>query len=140
MADVLTKAQRRFNMSRIGSKWTRPELVAHNFLKGYRIRHKMHPNLPGHPDILFPQTTTVVFLDGCFWHRCPRCFIQPTSNKLFWAKKIGRNVQVDRKYAAELQKEGYRVIRVWEHEFKNNSQRAVARILKLAGIKEKIRH
>src|SRR2546428_13752132 len=67
--DVLTKAQRSFNMSRIGSRWTAQERALHGLLKGRKVRHRMHPVLPGKPDVLV-LPDLVVYIHGCFWHGC----------------------------------------------------------------------
>src|SRR3990172_11269026 len=106
MVDVLTKKQRSYNMSRIKGKWTKQEKFLHNFLKGNKIKHTMHPNLPGKPDILIPDKNTVIFLDGCFWHKCPKCFKMPATREEFWKEKITRNVLKDRETGRILKKQG----------------------------------
>ena len=123
MTDVLTKTQRSYNMSRIKGKWTYQEKMVHNFLKGGKIKHKMHPKIQGKPDILLGDNT-VIFLDGCFWHKCPKCFKMPATREEFWKTKINRNVLKDRETGRILKKQGYRVIRIWEHDIKNNLHNA----------------
>jgi DNA mismatch endonuclease (patch repair protein) len=118
MTDVLTRTQRSYNMSRIRGKWTSQEKLVHNYLKGRKIQHKMHPPITGKPDILLGEKT-VVFLDGCFWHKCPKCFKMPATRKEFWKAKINRNVLKDRETSRILKKQGYKVVRIWEHDLHN---------------------
>lgn len=118
MTDVLTRKQRSYNMSMIKGKWTKQERLIHNYLKGIKIRHKMHPDLLGKPDILIQKINTVVFLDGCFWHKCPKCFKTPATRTKFWLRKINKNVENDRKINSKLKKAGYKVTRIWEHEIR----------------------
>ena len=65
MTDTLTKEQRSYNMSRIRSKWTKPEVAVHNALKAYRIGHKMHPKIAGSPDVIIQKYKTATLLFGC---------------------------------------------------------------------------
>lgn len=121
MVDVHTKEQRSYNMSQIRSKNTKPEVVLRKKLfaegmKGYRINYK----LLGKPDIVFTKQRVVIFVDGCFWHRCPKCFIKPITNRKFWNRKINGNVKRDKKINELLVKNGYTVKRFWEHEIKSN--------------------
>ena len=130
MVDNLTKEQRSKCMSRIRSKWTAQEVKIHNYLKGNKIKHKMHPRLIGKPDILLTNTNVVVFLHGCFWHKCPKCFSPPKSNVKFWTKKINGNVQRDKNINEILSKEGYVVLRFWTHEIKEDSAKCFNKIYK----------
>jgi|TARA_Y100000310_G_C20687177_1_gene819834 DNA mismatch endonuclease (patch repair protein) len=130
MADNLTKEQRTKCMSRIRSKWTIQERKLHNFLKGNKIRHKMHPKLTGNPDILLTSTKTVVFLQGCFWHKCPKCYKEPKTRKKYWLPKIQNNVKRDRKNAKILKKEGFNVLKMWEHQVKNELDKVITKLNK----------
>lgn len=120
MSDVLTPDQRSFNMSSIrskGNRSTEQRLVA--IMKAAGITGwRRNSSLPGKPDFVFPKERVAVFVDGCFWHRCPDCFRQPTSNADYWERKIARNVQRDRQVTAELRARGWRVVRIWEHSLK----------------------
>lgn len=115
-------------MSRIKSKWTQQEVLVHNFLKGNRIKHKMHPDIPGSPDIILKENKTAIFLHGCFWHKCPVCYIEPKSNKEYWIPKINKNVIRDRHNKKILEKKGYKVIIIWEHEVKDDILAVVNKI------------
>lgn len=119
--DVLTKEQRSYNMSQISGKNTNPEvrlrkLLSSKGIKGYRI----HSKLEGKPDMVFTKQKIAVFIDGCFWHRCPKCYVEPKTNKKFWSNKIEGNVKRDKRINNNLKKEGWYVIRFWEHDIKND--------------------
>lgn len=123
MADTLTKAQRSWTMSRIRSRWTSAEKAVHGFLKGLRIKHRMHPKIEGSPDVLVPDQRKAVFLHGCFWHKCPACYIEPKSRKKYWLPKIERNVRRDKENEKLIRKNGWKIVKIWEHEFKRNKAR-----------------
>jgi DNA mismatch endonuclease (patch repair protein) len=74
--------------------------------------------LVGKPDFVFPKSRLAVFIDGCFWHACPKHCRMPSSNREFWERKIGRNQARDRAVARELKRKGWTVIRFWEHDLK----------------------
>jgi len=118
MADNLTKEQRSKCMSNIRSKWTKQEKLIHNFLKGKKIKHKMHPKIEGKPDIILTDSNTAVFLHGCFWHKCPKCYKTPKSNKDYWLPKIEANNKRDKQNEKKLKEQGYSVVIFWEHEIK----------------------
>lgn len=131
MTDVLTKEQRSYNMSQIRGKNTKPELLLRKLLfnrgiRGYRIHYK----LVGKPDIVFPSKKVVVFVDGCFWHKCPKCFIEPETRKEFWMSKINGNVKRDKEVNKILKKDGWRVLRFWEHEVKIIPDQIVSKIIR----------
>lgn len=128
MADVHSKDKRSYNMSMIKAKWTKQEKIVHNYLKGRKIKHRMHPFMDGNPDILIKGHGAVIFLDGCFWHKCPECFRKPQDNGKFWAEKIDKNVLNDRKNTEILEKNGWKVLRIWEHDIRKNLGEALLRI------------
>lgn len=114
MVDRLNAETRSKLMSRIRSKWTKPEKRAHNLLKGNNIKHKMHPDLPGNPDILLKDYNTAIFIDGCFWHSCPKHGHIPEQNRVYWQSKLARNVKRDEKNTKTLELSGIGSIRLWE--------------------------
>ena len=130
MADNLTKKQRSYCMSRIRSKWTKPETTIHNKLKFLFVKHQMHPRIEGKPDIILKDRKVAVFIQGCYWHRCSKCYKESASNKKYWLPKIQNNVKRDRKNAKVLRDKGFRVVQIWEHEIKENPYKAICRILK----------
>src|SRR5262249_50684853 len=78
---------------------------------------KLNPQgLPGKPDFLFPQPKVIVFLDGCYWHGCPRCGHVGTVNRPYWSAKIQGNRDRDARHTSQLQEQGYVVLRFWEHD------------------------
>ena len=105
-------------MSRIKSKWTKPELKVRNYLKSIKIKHIMHPKIEGHPDIIIPEKKIAVFIHGCFWHKCKKCYKQPKTNVKYWVTKIKCNVARDKKNISNLKKKGWDVIVLWEHDLK----------------------
>ena len=113
--DDLTKEQRHKNMSNIRSKNTKPEEKVRKdlFAKGFRYRKNVR-SLPGCPDIVLPKYRTVIFVNGCFWHKhdCGR-FVWPSSNQDYWVPKIERNIARDRRITEKLQQQGWFVLRLW---------------------------
>jgi DNA mismatch endonuclease (patch repair protein) len=125
MADVHNKQTRSFNMSRIKSRNTRPELLVRKFLfsKGFRFRlHSL--NLPGKPDIVLPKYNTVIFINGCFWHGHKGCpyFILPKTNTEWWLHKITNTCLRDSEAENKLNVLGWRVIEVWTCELKKDKR------------------
>lgn len=116
MADNLSKDVRHKNMSLIRSKNSKPEEIVRKYLfsQGFRYR-KNDTRLPGKPDIVLPKYKTVIFVNGCFWHKhdCGR-FVWPSSNEDYWRPKILGNVARDQHNYELLQKMGWKVLVVWE--------------------------
>ena len=117
MADVHTPEQRSYNMSRIHGKNTKPEELVRKYLfaQGFRYR-KNDTRYPGKPDIVLPKYRTVIFVNGCFWHKHDGCryFVWPKSNIEFWEEKITRNVNRDNDNYQKLKEMGWNVLIVWE--------------------------
>lgn len=120
MADNHTKEERSHNMSRIRSSNTKPEEALRKalFAKGLRYRKNVR-SLPGCPDIVLAKYRTVIFVNGCFWHKhdCPR-FVWPSSNQEYWIPKINNNIERDKRNVQALSDLGWNVITVWECELK----------------------
>lgn len=119
VTDRITKQRRSWNMSRIRSKDTKPELAVRSLLHRMGFRFRLHvKRLPGCPDIVLPKLQTVIFVNGCFWHRHPKCKFAyfPKSRKDFWEKKFKSNVGRDRLLCQELAKLGWSVCVIWECE------------------------
>ena len=110
------------NMSHIRSTNSKPEEIVRKYLfaEGFRYRKNVK-KLPGCPDIVLPKYKTVIFVNGCFWHKhdCPR-FVWPSSNQDYWRPKILRNIERDNQSRKELETLGWKVITVWECELKKN--------------------
>lgn len=128
--DVLNKKQRSHCMSSVKNRGTNLELsftkeIYSAGLRGYRLKSK----LLGKPDIYFPSKKLAIFIDGCFWHGCPKCNSRPKTNKKFWFEKIRVNIQRDHTVTKQLKNRGVIVQRFWEHEIKNNPSKCVNEIL-----------
>ena len=97
-------------------------------------------NLPGHPDFVFPRARLAVFVDGCFWHGCPKHCRLPKTNKKFWHTKIDRNKRRDRAVTRKLKSLDWRVMRIWAHALDNKSApRTITRLLRNLALNETIR-
>ena len=100
---------------------TKPEVLLRSALhrSGLRFRKDYAIRLPSgrvvHADIAFPPRKVAVFVDGCFWHCCPRHGTVPKSNQSYWIPKLGENVERDKRVTESLLSEGWQVIRIWEH-------------------------
>lgn len=89
----------------------------------------LHPEwVDGKPDVYFDSHKLAIFLDGCFWHGCPKCGHIPKTNTAFWAAKIERNKKRDRSKRRRLRRDGFEVLRFWEHELKSNLSVCVEKI------------
>lgn len=125
MSDVHTPEVRSYNMSQIHSKDTKPEELVRKYLfsKGFRYR-KNDVRFPGKPDIVLPKYKTVIFVNGCFWHKHDGCkyFVWPKNNAEFWQQKIMSNVARDKRNYDLLRQKGWNIIVVWECELRKNSR------------------
>ena len=115
-------------MSRIRGKNTKPEIYLRRALSKTGLRYRLKSALPGKPDIIFSATRVAVFVDGCFWHGCPKHSVRPKTNRKFWDTKIKANKKRDEIVNKLLKKSGWRVIRIWEHEIEVNLDRCVSKI------------
>ena len=120
--DTFTKEQRSKCMSRIRAKNTTPELKVRTALHkaGYRFR-LYDTSMPGRPDLVLQRHKTVVFVNGCFWHHhkgCKKAY-WPKSNRTYWIQKIKRNVLHGKRVVKQLEKEGWRVIMIWDCQTRN---------------------
>ena len=131
MADNHTKEARSQNMSRIRSKDTKPEEKVRKYLFSKRFRYRKNVRtLPGCPDIVLSKYKTVIFVNGCFWHKhdCPR-FVWPSSNEAYWIPKIQRNVERDESNKRQLISMGWNVLVVWECQLKKKTIESTMRRL-----------
>jgi DNA mismatch endonuclease (patch repair protein) len=129
--DIFTKAKRSEVMSLIrgrGNKDTEialAKLFRRNKITGWR----RHQKIFGKPDFIFRQVRLALFVDGCFWHGCPKHGTKPKGNAAFWKNKFSRNIVRDRLVTRTLSATGWRVLRIWEHELaRKNEARLLSRI------------
>ena len=111
-----------------GNKATELRLIEifHEFgITGWRRNQP----LLGKPDFTFRRERVVVFVDGCFWHGCPRCYRRPSSNQEFWDAKIANNRKRDRLVSRELRRLGWQVVRIWQHQLVS-SARVAGRVIR----------
>jgi len=122
MADVLTPQQRSFNMSRIRSRDTRPEMIVRSLVHQMGFRYRLHKkDLPGKPDLVLVRHRKIIDVHGCFFHmhNCRYGRVKPATNASFWQTKRKSNVRRDRRNLELLKKDGWRVLTVWECETKD---------------------
>lgn len=120
--DKISPERRSQNMSKIRSSNTSVELLLRralwaNGLRGYRLHRR---GLPGRPDVTYGRARVAVFIDGCFWHGCPQCYVEPSSNVGYWKQKLSGNRERDARNADSLMRMGWTVIRFWEHEVRQS--------------------
>jgi DNA mismatch endonuclease, patch repair protein len=120
MADVFSKKKRSRIMAAVRSKENKTTelrliyILRANGITGWRRNQKF----PGKPDFVFRHERLVVFVDGCFWHGCKEHCQLPQTNRRYWENKIARNAARDKKIVHCLEKNGWRVLRLWEHSLK----------------------
>ncbi len=137
MADVYTRAQRSALMARVRGRgnattegalaallraqgwsgWRRQQVVRSRDARGSPVRAR--------PDFLFRARKLAIFVDGCFWHGCPRHGTQPRGNAAFWRAKFRRNRARDRRDTRHLRRAGWQVVRLWEHELRARARPAL---------------
>jgi DNA mismatch endonuclease (patch repair protein) len=134
MPDVFTKAKRSEVMSRIrgrGNKDT--ELALARIFRAQRITGwRRNQPLFGKPDFVFSRLKLAIFVDGCFWHGCPKHATKPKNNRAFWLRKLSANKARDTLVTRTLRRAGWRVLRVWEHELARKHQARLVRRLQRA--------
>lgn len=128
MVDIVSETQRSYNMSRIRSKNTNPEIVVRSLLHrlGYRftVNGPKNKHLPGRPDIILPKYNTVIFVHGCFWHGHAGCkdFRLPKSRTDWWRVKIEGNMRRDEHNMEALHRLGWKVVTIWSCELSNKKK------------------
>ena len=130
MPDVFTKAKRSNVMSKIrghGNKATEIALI--KLLRLHQIiGWRRHQKVFGNPDFTFWTMRLAVFVDGCFWHGCPKHCKIPAGNRAFWKKKFATNKARDRRVNRELRRLGWQVVRIWEHDLAKRGGACVRKI------------
>lgn len=123
-------------MSRIKGKDTKPEIIVRRLIHKMGIRFRLHrKELPGKPDIVLPRYNTIIFINGCFWHRHPNCQRStiPSTNIEYWEHKLIGNIKKDEDNIRKLQSKGWKVLVIWECETKNQ-ENLIHKIKEIIGI------
>jgi len=136
MADVHTREQRSRNMAAIRSRGNKSTEIAFlRMLKKKKItgwrRHCRF--LRGTPDFVFPKQKVAIFVDGCFWHGCPKCKLRPATNTKFWNEKIMSNRKRDIAVRKKLRKANWIILRFWEHQIRGNPNFVIDKIETVLG-------
>ena len=130
--DTISKDHRSWNMSRIRSSNTKIEAEVRSWLfkEGFRFR-KNDKRYTGKPDVVLPKYKTVIFVNGCFWHRHEGCkyATTPKTRTDYWIDKFNRNIENDKKHKKQLEEMGWNVIVVWECELKKNFEDTMNKIV-----------
>lgn len=125
MADIFSRKKRSEIMSKISGKDTKPEIIVRKFLFAHGFRYRKNDKrYLGKPDIVLPKYKTIVFIHGCFWHghNCSAGKL-PDTRKEFWKNKITKNIERDKKNKEMLEKDGWKVIVIWQCQLKNKTVR-----------------
>lgn len=106
MAQVRSKGNR-------STEWRLRAFLIRTGIRGWNLNP---PDICGKPDFAFREQRLLLFVDGCYWHGCPKCYRRPSSNLGYWDAKVARNRARDMKIAKQLKRDGWRVLRIWEHQ------------------------
>ena len=116
-------------MSKVKSVNTKPELKLRKALFSNGLRYRIHFKINGKPDIAFSRKKLAIFVDGCFWHCCPKHCRMPKSNKSYWHSKIKRNILNAEEKDKMLKAQGWKILHIWEHEINENLGKAANKVL-----------
>lgn len=141
--DNLTPEQRKRTMTRVHSKDTQPEMRVRRLVHGLGYRYRLHrKDLPGNPDLVFPNRRKIIFVHGCFWHghNCKAGLKRPKTNEEYWSSKLARNYARDAENQTLLRAQGWDVLIVWECDLKRPDDLAIAIRRFLDDVGERQRH
>ncbi len=132
--DTLPPEKRSWLMGLVRSKDTNPEIVVRRIVYALGFRYRLHgKSLPGRPAIVFAGRRSVIFVNGCFWHQHNACnrAKRPGTRAEYWASKLDRNIERDRRNLLQLRRRGWRVMTIWECQLRNPQgvSRKIARFL-----------
>jgi DNA mismatch endonuclease (patch repair protein) len=129
MADIFSKEKRSWIMSRIKSKNTSIDLQMKTILSSLNCKYKMYPKMYGNPDFVLQDRKIAIFCDGDFWHGY-KYFERKKPAKKYWKNKIETNMARDKKISRKLRRDGWSVLRFWEHDMKKGNDICINKILK----------
>ena len=127
MPDIFTPEKRSWVMSRIRGTNTKIDLEMKEMLNIMRYKYEMYPKMFGNPDFILPRKRIAIFCDGDFWHGY-RYREKKKLGKKFWRDKIERNMRRDIRVSRKLRREGWSVLRFWEHDIEKDPEKCVRRI------------
>src|SRR3989442_427801 len=129
MADVMSSEKRRGVMSRIRGRDTGPELTLRARLRGLGLSLSIYPRgVPGTPDIAIKKDRIAVFVDGCFWHGCPRHYQAPVTRGEFWQQKLAQTRKRREEVRRSLHEAGWSMLELWECEIEADPAECASRI------------
>jgi DNA mismatch endonuclease (patch repair protein) len=140
MSDTISKKKRSEIMSKVRSKDSKIEVDFRKAIWKAGFRYRKNPTRYfGKPDLVLNKYKTVIFVDSCFWHGCKKHCRLPSTRKNYWLPKIERNKQRDKEVNRNYKKEGWKVIRVWEHQLKSSDKiiKKISEELKIASTFER---
>lgn len=129
MADIFTPEKRSWVMSRIRGTNTKIDLQMNEILKGLGFPFKMYPKMYGNPDFVLEEERIIIFCDGDFWHGYNYNNKKKPRQK-FWKDKIERNMRRDAKITRKLRRDGWSVLRFWEHDIEKRTGVCIDRIIR----------
>lgn len=134
MADVFSREKRSQIMSRVRGRDNKAtEIAMLAVLRRHRITGwRRQVRLFGKPDFVFLKQHVALFVDGCFWHGCPKHSSRPATNQAFWEEKLARNKSRDRLVSHTLKRRGWAVVRIWQHEFSEERELGIVRRIQRA--------
>ena len=127
MADIFTPEKRSWIMSRIRGTNTKIDLKMKKMLEENKINHEMYPKMFGNPDFVLRRKKIIIFCDGDFWHGY-RYHEKKKPSKKFWRNKIEGNMKRDQRNSRKLRRDGWSVLRFWEHDIEKNPDKCMKRI------------
>jgi DNA mismatch endonuclease (patch repair protein) len=129
MPDIVSKRKRSEVMAAVCSQGNRTtELRLIGLFRRHRITGwRRHWRIAGKPDFVFRSKHVAVFVDGCFWHGCPRCYRRPVAHRVYWDSKLRQSRERDELVTQNLRARGWHVLRVWEHELMRKNETRLLR-------------
>jgi len=140
-APVPKPSLRSWIVSRVKGKNTKPEMVFRKELRAQGLtEYRLHPKtLPGRPGVYVTSKKLAIFINGCFWHRCPYCKPSvPKTHKAFWSKKFAANMARNKRKRTKLKKLGIKLVVFWECQIKKNAPKLVARLSKVLSSRKRV--
>jgi len=125
-SEVMARVRSRRNRS---TEWRLRGGLIQARVRGWKLNA---PDIFGKPDFAFQDKRVLVFVDGCYWHGCPKCYRRPSSNTAYWDSKVERNRARDVSVNSRLRAAGWRVLRIWEHQL-TDIRSVISKVKRLTG-------